>query len=180
VPILICYSSINAQTTIVSDGQSVSCVLPNSICIVTETKEDSDAHYIGDTLAFYSPSYAFDETWFESGLAVTVTGGDDVKINGFKLEVVSEPSLPDYPDCQPDAETPGNSFGLASNTYVKILALGPIDKARYPDAAQYVGQVYKAYSDITPIGGCWYAGIIEKDDKIFIFPCMQVQKVDGN
>jgi uncharacterized protein (TIGR02145 family) len=55
-----------------------------------------------------------------------------------------------------------------------------MDKARYADAAKYVGEVYETYGSVTPIGGCWYAGFIKKGTKLFLFPCMQIKKYQQN
>jgi uncharacterized protein (TIGR02145 family) len=174
------YSIATAQTTIISEGRSVSCILPQSICEITDTKESSDKHYIGTKIEVFTPSYAMNGNWYNGGAAAVANGGTELEINNFKLKVLSEPSLPTYPICKAVAETPANSFGFAAGVDIQILALGAIDKARYADAAKYVGEVYKTYSALTPIGGCWYAGIIKKGTKIFLFPCIQVKKFQEN
>jgi len=169
-----------AQTTIVSGGRSVSCILPQSICEITDTKEAGDKHYIGTKIELFTPCYAFDGSWYSGGMAAVTNGGAEMEINYFKLKVISQPSLPVYPSCNVDAETPDKGFGFAAGVNIQILAVGSMDKARYAEAAKYVGEVYETYSALTPIGGCWYAGIIKKGTKIFLFPCIQIKKYEQN
>ena len=169
-----------AQTTIVSEGHSVSCILPNSICEITDTKEAGDRHYIGTKIEIFTPSYAMSGDWYNGGVAVVANGEAEMKINNFKLKVISQPSLPVSPLCNSNAETPDKSFGFGAGVEIQILAVGSMDKERYANAANYVGEVYETYSPLTPIGGCWYAGIIKKGTKVFLFPCIQIKKYQQN
>src|SRR6187399_333118 len=105
------YTIATAQTTIVSEGRSISCILPNSICEITDTKEAGDKHYIGTKIEVFTPSYAMNGSWYSGGIAVVTNGDADIKINNFKLKVISQPSLPVSTSCNSNAETPDKSFG---------------------------------------------------------------------
>jgi len=174
------YTIATAQTTIVSEGRSVSCILPNSICEITDTKEAGDKHYIGTKIEVFTPSYAMNGSWYSGGIAVVTNGDADIKINNFKLKVISQPSLPVSTSCNSNAETPDKSFGFGPGVEIQILAVGSMDDARYADAAKYVGEVYETHSPLTPIGGCWYAGIVKKGTIISLFTCIQIKKYQQN
>jgi len=147
--------------------------------VVTDVKETGDAKWKGDTISLYSATYCFEGDWFTGGAAVGTkrSGNATMGIPGFKLRILSQPSLPSYPACKPGAARGSEYFGLDDKCSVRVLAVGPLDDKKYASAAKFEGQVFKVKSMVTYTGGCWYGGMLEKDGKVFIFPNIQIEQV---
>lgn len=168
-------TAAHAQRNIYVDGTVIQCILPKSTCEVTEVKNADEAKYVGKTITLYSPSYSFDKLWYQMGIG-TLADGSAVRINQFKLKVITQPDMPVAPACKPGAETAAGGFGIDTSQYVRILAIGSLDAAA-DQKAHFVNKVFKTKSIVSTLGDCWYSGMLAKDGKVFLMACMQVQRV---
>ena len=166
----------HSQTIISYQNKGIKCILPTSICEITEVKNASDNYYIGKQIEVALPFYSLDNLWYSNGLATLVTG-EDAKLGPFKMKLISQPYLSAYPSCNPEAETTARGFGFGKGVQVKILAVGSIDKGIGWDENKLIGKIYTTWGMLMPISNCLYSGILEKDGRISLFSSIQVKMV---
>lgn len=167
------------QNTIKIEDRYVGCILPTSICVITEVKNAADNIYVGKQIEIQSPFYSFDNEWYTMGIAALPNDEGFIRLAGFKYRLISQPVLPTYPACLADAEIPTKLFSfIEDEEQVQILALGAIDKQKYPVAENYIGKIFKTNGMVMPIGNCWYSGWMVRDNKLFFFPCVQLKVIE--
>lgn len=163
-----------AQRMLVVDGSTVRCVLPTSTCEITEVEKSEHAPYVGKTITIVTPTYSFDRTWYQMGIGM-LPDGKGVAINKFKLKIVTQPDLPATATCKPNAETAAKGFGIDTSQYIRIVGIGPLDANR-DQKANFINKVFKTKSMVTTMGDCWFSGMLLKNGRVYLMPCMQIVK----
>lgn len=155
----------------------IDMVLPLSIAMVAG--HEGTAVRYGDTVMLYAPCLKL-KPGYDFGTAIVLNKQEEqLTINKFRGKVLYPSGFTDNAPMVPSALTTEKGVvGIPKGKKVKILAIGDLNKDQYKRASDYISKVFTVYTEAIAIGRYWFWGWYEREGKLFLIPCAQIQVVE--